>query len=288
MNNYESIANKICIVTGANSGIGKETTKQLVELDAHVIMVVRNKQKGLIALEEIKRTTGKNNIDLMLCDFASQKSIHNFAKQFLSKYDTLHILVNNHGSINPKKVITEDDLEMTFAVNHLGYFLLTNLLLDVMKRSAPARIINVASGAYEATRFNPLSDYNFEKRRYRGFKAYSESKLYNILFTYYLAEKLVDSNITVNTLTPGFVKTNFASTYKGMNFFNKLMSPLSQSPEKAAKKLIYLIASDEVKGITGKYFVKNKITETSKLTLDKPFQKELWDLSIKLTGIEID
>ncbi|NHJ40468.1 MAG: SDR family oxidoreductase [Asgard group archaeon] len=288
MNNYESIANKICIVTGANSGIGKETTKQLVELDAHVIMVVRNKQKGLIALEEIKRATGKNNIDLMLCDFVSQKSIHNFAKQFLSRYDKLHILVNNHGSINPKKVITEDDLEMTFAVNHLGYFLLTNLLLDVMKRSAPARIINVASGAYEATRFNPLSDYNFKKRRYRGFKAYSESKLYNILFTYYLAEKLVDSNITINTLTPGFVKTNFASTYKGMNFFNKLMSPLSQSPEKAAKKLIYLIASDEVKGITGKYFVKNKITETSKLTLDKTFQKELWDLSIKLTGIEID
>lgn len=285
MNNLVSLINKICIVTGANSGIGKETTRYLVELGAHVIMVVRNEQKGLEALEDIKRTTGKESTDLMICDFASQQSIRNFAKQFLSKYNQLHILVNNHGSVNPKKYVTEDGLEMTFAVNHLGYFLLTNLLLDVMKRSAPARIINVASGSFGAVRSNPLFDYNFEKRRYQGFKAYSESKLYNILFTYYLAEKLANSKITVNTLTPGFVQTNFASSYKGMKFFIKLMSPLSISPEKAAKKLIFLAVSDDVKEITGKYFVKNKITETSDLTMDKTLQKELWDLSNELTNV---
>ncbi|NHK31741.1 MAG: SDR family oxidoreductase [Asgard group archaeon] len=286
MNNLVSLNNKICIVTGANSGIGKEIAKQLVELDAHVVMVVRNKQKGLTALEDIKKTTGKDNIDFMICDFASQQSIRNFVKQFLNKYNQLHVLINNHGSMNPKKYLTEDGLEMTFAVNHLGYFLLTNLLLDIMKISTPARIINVASGSFGAIRKNPLTDYNFEKRRYSGFKAYSESKFYNVLFTLYLAEKLANNNITVNTLTPGFVQTNLASSYKGMKFFIKLMSPLALSPEKAAKKIIFLAASDDIKEITGKYFVKNKITKTSDLTMDKTLQKELWDISNELTCIK--
>jgi NAD(P)-dependent dehydrogenase (short-subunit alcohol dehydrogenase family) len=157
-----------------------------------------------------------------------------------------------------------------------------------MKKSSPARIINVASGSFGAIRSNPLNDYNFEKRRYSGFKAYSESKFYNVLFTLYLAEKLANNNITVNTLTPGFVKTNLASSYKSMNFFIKLMSPLAQSPEKAAKKIIFLAASDDVKEITGKYFVKNKITKTSDLTMDKTLQKELWDLSCNLTKIKME
>ncbi|MHA1171251.1 MAG: SDR family NAD(P)-dependent oxidoreductase, partial [Candidatus Heimdallarchaeota archaeon] len=141
---------KICIVTGANSGVGKETAKQLAELDAQVIMVVRNEEKGRLALEEIKAETGKTSLDLMICDFASQKSIRDFAKKFKEKYKRLDILVNNHGTMPSKKILTEDGIESAFAINHLGYFLLTNLLLDIIKTSSPARIINVCSGSYAA------------------------------------------------------------------------------------------------------------------------------------------
>jgi NAD(P)-dependent dehydrogenase (short-subunit alcohol dehydrogenase family) len=284
MKNQTHLENKVCLVTGANSGIGKEVAKQFLELGAQVIMVARSQEKGQIALDEIKTQTGKSTVELMICDFASQESIRSFADSFLEKYDRLDILVNNHGAMNRKKMMTPNDLEMTFAVNHLGYFLLTNLLLDTLK-SSPARIINVASGAYAATRKSRLSDYNFKKRRYSGFKAYSESKLYNLLFTFYLAKKLTDNGITVNTLSPGFVKTNFGNSYRYMKFFKKLISKIATPVEEAAMRIIYLATSPEVEAITGKYFIKNRVEETTSLSLDENLQEELWELSSKLTGL---
>ena len=154
---------KICIVTGANSGVGKETVKQLVNLDAHVIMVVRNEIRGKKALEEIKNTTGKDSIDLMICDFSSQKSIREFVQNFSKKYKQLDVLINNHGLMNYKRALTEDGFEMTFAVNYLGYFLLTKLLLNIIKKSPSSKIINVSSDAYAYVRKWSLDDYNWEQ-----------------------------------------------------------------------------------------------------------------------------
>ena len=275
---------KICIVTGANSGVGKATAEQLVDLDAHVVMVVRNIDKGKAALAEIKEKTGKDSLELMICDFSSQKSIRSFASKFLEKYDRLDVLINNHGLMVDKKTLSEDNLELTFAVNHLGYFLLTNLLLDLLRKSAPARIINVSSGAFAATRKWPLQDYNWDNRRFSSFGAYSESKLYNIMFTYYLADKLKDDQITVNTYTPGFTRSNFGKTNIIMKISNVLMAPMAKSPQKSAKTAIYLASSADLENITGKYFVKFESKETNEMTRNKEYQQELWELSEKLTA----
>ncbi|MBD3190177.1 MAG: SDR family NAD(P)-dependent oxidoreductase [Candidatus Heimdallarchaeota archaeon] len=274
---------KICIVTGANSGIGKETAKQLVELGAHIVMIVRNEEKGSVVLTEIKKEIRNASLDLMVCDFSSQESIRTFTQTFKEKYNQLDVLVNNHGALFGKRQLTPDGLESTFAVNHLGYFLLTKLLLDILKSSAHSRIINVSSGAYAAVRSWPLKDYNYEKRRYSSFKAYSESKLYNIMFTYYLADLLSETNVTVNTYTPGFTRTNFGKNTLLMRFFSVLLAPFANSPAKAAKTAIYLASSPEVENITGKYFVKCKQKETNPLSNNKEYQKELWELSEQLT-----
>jgi NAD(P)-dependent dehydrogenase (short-subunit alcohol dehydrogenase family) len=276
---------KICIVTGANSGVGKETTKQLAELDAHVIMVVRNKEKGQKALDEIKAETGQTSLDLMICDFASQKSIRDFAKKFREKYNRLDILVNNHGVMPSKKILTEDGIESAFAINHLGYFMLTNLLLDVIKTSSPARILNVCSGSYAAVRKIRLDDYNFVKRRYSWFKSYSETKLYNVMFTLDLAERLKNTGVTVNTFTPGFTLTNLGQSLRSMRLVTKLRARKAATPSDAAKIAIYFATSQEMEGVSGKYYMKMEMKGTTEIARDKKLQKELWDLSEKLTKI---
>ncbi len=274
---------KICIVTGANSGIGKETAKQLAELDAHVVMVVRNEEKGQKALIETKEETKKDSLDLMICDFASQKSIRNFVSEFMKKYKRLDVLVNNHGVMLPKKQLTENGLESTFAINYLGYFLLTNLLLEIIKSSSPSRIVNVSSGSFAAVRKIHLDDYNFDKRRYSLFKAYSESKLYINMFTYTLAERLKKANVTVTSFSPGYTRTNLGSTSLMMKITAKLSSFIADSSEKAAKHAIYLATSPEIDGVTGKYFYRYKIKEPTRIASNKQLQEELWELSEKLT-----
>ncbi|HUU77350.1 MAG TPA: SDR family NAD(P)-dependent oxidoreductase [candidate division Zixibacteria bacterium] len=277
--------NKICLVTGANSGVGKETAKQLAELDAHVVMVVRNETKGRQALEEIKSSTRKESLELMICDFSSQKSIRTFVSSFLKKNDRLDVLVNNHGLMSNKKIITEDGYESTFAVNHLGFFLLTNLLLDLLKKSAPSRIINVSSGAYGAVRKWSLDDYNWDARKFSSFRAYSESKLYNIMFTQELAHRLKDSKITVNAYSPGFTRSNFGKTNFIMKASLVLMFPFAKSPAKSAKTAIYLASSSELENISGKFFESSKIKKTNEMANDKDFRNELWELSEKLVQI---
>lgn len=274
---------KICIVTGANAGIGKATVKQLVELGIYVVMVVRNEEKGKQALEEIKTATGKDSMELMICDFASQESIRTFTSEFKKKYKKLHILINNHGLMTNKKRLTDDGFESTFGVNHLGYFLHTNLLLDVIKKTPGARIINVSSGAHAGAKKFNLDDYNFDKRHFFSFSAYSDSKLYNIMFTYHLAEKLKDTGITVNSYSPGFTRTNFNNYSLAMRIMTFFMIPLMKSADKAAKTATYLATSEEVANITGKFFEDMKEKSTSDLSYDKNLQKQLWDVSEKLT-----
>ncbi len=277
---------KICIVTGANSGIGKATAKQLAILDFHVIMVVRNEEKGRKALEEIKTEIGKNSFELMLCDFASQKSIHDFVKKFKEKYVRLDVLINNHGVIPSKKSLTEDGIESAFAINHLGYFLLTNLLLDVIKASSPARIINVCSGSYAAIRKIRLDDYNFDKRRYSWFKAYSETKLYNVMFTLDLADRLKGTNVTVNTFTPGFILTNLGQSLRSIRLITKLRARRAATPDAAAKYAVYFATSQEMENISGKYFMKTEMKEVTKLAKSRELQEKLWNLSVELTKNE--
>ncbi len=280
--------NKIAIVTGANAGIGKATALKLAEMGAHVVMVCRNKKRGEKALLEIQEIANKKNLDLMLCDFASLKSINNFVKEFKNKYQRLDVLINNHGLVSLIKSKTEEKIETTFAVNHLGYFSLTLQLLDVLKASAPSRIVNVSSSANYRIRKLEIDDYNCDKRNYQFMKAYQESKLYNIMFSFLLAEKLQGTNITVNCLHPGFVKTQIGLN----NFFLKLLTPLAKykgvTPDEGARTSIYLATSPEMEGVTSKYYHKMKERDPNKLAFDKEAQKKLWNLSLKLTNLQFN
>jgi NAD(P)-dependent dehydrogenase (short-subunit alcohol dehydrogenase family) len=272
---------KVCIVTGANAGIGKETALGLAKLGATVVMVCRDRQRGEEAQSEIKRKSGNDDVELMLCDLSSQRSIKQFAPIFAQRYDRLDVLVNNAGIVLREHSMTEDGLESTFAINHLGYYLLTNLLLDLLKKSAPSRIINVASAAHK---FGSL-DVNAwpTGRQYRAFGAYANSKLANILFTRELAQRLNGTGVTANCLHPGGVGTNL---FRGFpKFLQTLIKLVTISPERGARTSIYLASSPDVEGITGKYFARCRQQESSDASRNKVAARDLWNLSAELTGV---
>src|SRR5438046_3949167 len=196
---------KVCLITGGNSGIGKATALGLAKLNASVVIVSRDKDKGEATLIEIRSKSGNRNVDAMTADLSSQDSVRELAHDFKGRYKKLHVLINNAGIFLPKRVPTVDGLEATFATNHLGHFLLTNLLLDVLKASAPSRIINITSSAHRGTEMD-FEDLQGEKK-YSGFHAYSQSKLANVLFTYQLARLLEGAGVTVNCLHPGVART---------------------------------------------------------------------------------
>ena len=282
MNREASIEGKVSIVTGANSGIGKETAKALAKLGAAVVMVCRSRERGQQALDEVKKASGNENVELMLCDLSSQKSIREFAAEFKKSHARLACLVNNAGVLFRSRSETEDGIEATFAVNHLGYFLLTNLLLDLMAESAPARIVNVSSEAhkYGAINFDDLQN----EKNYRAFAAYSNSKLANVLFTYELARRLEGTQVTANCLHPGVVGTNlFRALPKPLGALFRLVT---LSPEKGARTSVYLASSAEVEGVTGRYFVKKAATRTSSASYNEDTARRLWDASAKLTGLD--
>lgn len=267
------------MITGANSGIGKETARVLAKKGATIIMISRNKERGETALKELKESTGSNNIELFIADLADPESIINAVTKFKEKYDKLDVLINNAGVTLSKKIITPLGYEKTFAVNHLGHFLLTNLLLDMLIKSAPSRIINVSSGAHTYAQLD-LDDINLSSK-YRGLRSYSNSKLANLLFTYELARRLEGTGVTVNALHPGFVRSNFGR--RGRKLYERILFDFARlfalSVEKGAKTSIYLASSPEVKEITGKYFVKCKPMKSSKASYDRESQKKLWKLS---------
>lgn len=273
---------KVCMITGASSGIGKTTAKGLAKLGATVVLVCRNKEKGNKTLEEIKSETGNDKISLLLADLSSQKSIRDLVDSFKTKYDKLDVLINNAGVIHNKRTVTEDGIETTFAVNHLAYFLLTNLLLDKLKAGSSSRIIIVASGLERQGKIN-FDDLQRENG-YSGFGAYNQSKLANVLFTYELARRLKGTGITVNCLHPGFVKTNLIRERRLVTF---LIQPLQMTPEKGAETSIYLASSPEVEGVSGKYFVSKKETKSSKESYDESISKRLWEVSAELTKLEL-
>jgi len=242
---------KLCLITGASSGIGKEAAVGLAALGAHVVLVARDRKRGEAAVAEIQSRSARQAVDLMLADLSSQQSIRELAAAFKASYPRLDVLVNNAGLIISPRQLTGDGIEQTFALNHLGYFLLTNLLLEHLKASAPARIINVAS---EAQRGGILDFGDLQgAKRYSSFRAYSQSKLANIVFTYELAKRLAGTGVTVNAVHPGAVATNFgASALGGVNWVVTLAKPFMLTAAQGADTLVYLAASPVVEGATAR------------------------------------
>lgn len=281
-------ANDLVLVTGGSAGMGKATATMLAREGAKVIILCRNKERGEIALENIKKESGNDNVEMMLCDLGSIKSIYAFAEEFKKKHKKLNVLVNNAGVIVPGRHETKDGFELQFGVNHLGHFLLTNLLLDSLEAGKPSRIVVVASGAHKVGKIY-MDDVNLTKN-YNVVRSYSQSKLANILFTYELSEKLKESGITVNCLHPGAVATQMGINRKtGFGkFITGLLKPFFQSPEQGASTAVYLAVSKEVEGVSGKYFYKSKPIKSSELSYDKELARKLWELSEKMTGFSFN
>ena len=280
MANYD-MTGKVCIVTGANAGIGKETALGLANLGATVVMICRDRDRGETAQREVKRRSGNDRIELMICDLASRKSIEQFANEFKQHYDRLDVLVNNAGVLMRERSFTEDGTESTFAINHLGYFLLTNLLLDVLKRRAPSRIVNVASTAHKYGKLD-IGGW-VTGRDYSAFSAYANSKLANVLFTYELARRLEGTGVTANCLHPGAVGTNL---FRGLpKLLQALIALVTMGPERGARTSIYLASSPEVEGVSGKYFAKRRQEKSSDESYDREAARRLWEVSQELTGL---
>jgi NAD(P)-dependent dehydrogenase (short-subunit alcohol dehydrogenase family) len=275
-----SMVDKVCLVTGANSGIGKATALGLARLGATVVMLCRDSERGEAALHEIEQKTGRSNLQLMICDLSSQKSIRDFASGFREQHDRLDVLVNNAGVLMPQRSITEDGLETTFAINHLGYFLLTNLLLDLLKKSAPSRVVNVSSAAHAYGHLH-LSDLQHEQK-YGAFRAYASSKLANALFTRELARRLEGTGVTVNCLHPGGVATSLFRRLP--KFLESAIRLVTISPERGARTSVFLASAPDVAGITGKYFVRCKEASCSREAQDDDLAQSLWAVSEELCG----
>jgi len=269
------------MVTGGNSGVGKETAVGLASLGGNVVIVCRNKNKGEAAWAEVKAKSGNENIHLMLADLSSLKSVRDLADAFKSKYDKLNVLVNNAGEILSRRHVTVDGLERTFSSNHLGHFLLTNLLLDVIRDSAPARILNITSEAHRGAKIH-FDDLQGEKN-YSAFRAYGQAKLANVLFTYELAKKL-EGTVTANCLHPGVVRTGFGHDDSGlMSLVIWIASPFFMSAEKAARAVTKLATSHELESLSGKYFSKVKEARSSEESYDEETARHLWRVSEELT-----
>jgi NAD(P)-dependent dehydrogenase (short-subunit alcohol dehydrogenase family) len=267
---------KIVLITGANSGVGRALALQSASKGSTVVMLCRNKDRGERAKEEIIQVSDNESVHLIISDMSSLDSIKTASEEFKSKFKNLHVLVNNAGISLPERELTLDGYEKVFATNHLAYFYFTSLLLDVLKSSAPSRIINVASNAHSEI---DLSDLMSEKH-YHYFKTYKRSKMANILFTYELAERLKGTNVTVNAVHPGVVKTNIYDTVHGFpGLIIGLMKPFFMSPDKSAEYIIPLMYEDEFNNVTGKYFFKTKVTLTKKGSYDIDSRKRLWDIS---------
>jgi len=285
------LTSKTCLVTGATSGIGLVTARELARMGATVVGVGRNPEKSAAIAAQIRQETGNPRVEYLLADLSVQADIRRLNDQFRAKYDRLHILVNNAGGFYMKRYETADGLEMTFALNHLSYFLLTNLLLDVIQSSAPARIVNVSSGASFGGQIN-FDDLQ-ATRRYAGWPAYSMSKLANVMFTYALARRLQSElrgapSVTANCLHPGFVASNFAKNNGRLyDWAMSLMKPITLPPEKGAQTSLYLATSPEVTGVTGKYFDdKQRNVPSAKISYDEAQQERLWQVSAQLTNIQ--
>jgi NAD(P)-dependent dehydrogenase (short-subunit alcohol dehydrogenase family) len=279
------LTGKTALVTGATNGIGKAAAAALAAMGAEVVLVGRNRALTEQTVAELKRSTGNEKIDHLVADLSVQAEVRKVAAEFLNSERPLHILLNNAGAIFPKRTESIDGIEMTFALNHLGYFLLTELLLERLRESGSARIVNVASAAHRAASHGIDFDDLEGRRRYAPFGAYGQSKLANILFTRELARRLRGSGVTVNCVHPGFVATRFAHANAIYNVAMALMRPFQRSIAKGSRTSIYLCASPEVATVSGEYFADCKIAKPTSHGRDDAAARKLWDISERMVGL---
>lgn len=265
---------RIVLVTGSTDGVGKETARQLAALGATVLVHGRDAQRCAATRDDICQTTGNPNVDCFVADLSSQQQVRQLAADVLARYDRLHVLLNNAGVILLRRQVTEDGLETSFAVNHLAPFLLTHLLLERLKQSAPARVVIVSSTAHYDGRidFNNLQG----ERRYNGVVAYKAAKLGNVLFTLELADRLKGSGVTANCLHPGVVTTKLLDTGWGWT---------GVSPAEGAALPVYLASSPEVETVTGQYFEQTTPYRASSQAYDVRLRQKLWEVSARLVGL---
>lgn len=273
-----SMNGKICLVTGGTNGIGKSTALELARMGATVVIVGRDAQKTSEVVQELRAASGNPNVDSLLADLSSQQEVRRLAHEFKNKYSQLHVLLNNAGAVFMQRQLSVDGIEMTFALNHLASFLLTNLLLDTIKASAPARIVNVSSNAHITGK---IEFDNLQGERRYSPRSYENSKLANILFTLELARRLDGTGVTVNALHPGFVATGFAKNNgKVIAALVSVFAPLvARSPAKGAATSIYLASSPDVVSMTGKYFYNSQVISAAPQATDLVVARKLWDAS---------
>ncbi len=275
---------KICLVTGATSGIGEVTALELARLGASVVLLGRSQARCEAALTRIQRETGSASVEYLLADLSSMAQVRQAAAQFLEKHSRLDVLVNNAGAVFLSRQLSADGIEMTFALNHLSYFLLTLLLLDTLKASSPSRIVNVSSDSHRGS----LLDFDDlqNQKSYFVMKAYGRSKLANVLFSNELARRLDGNGVVTNALHPGRVSTRIWEKGGPLNpLIGLVMRRFSIPPEKGAKTMIYLASSLEVEGVTGKYFTKCRAVPSDPASYDQAAARQLWEISLKLTGL---
>jgi NAD(P)-dependent dehydrogenase (short-subunit alcohol dehydrogenase family) len=275
---------KVCLVTGATAGIGKVTATELARRGATVYLAARDAARGAAAVEEIRRSTGNDRVELLLGDLSSQADVRRLAAAFLGKHDRLHLLVNNAGAVMSEMRLTVDGVESTFATNHLAYFLLTDLLLGALRAAAPARIVSVSSMAHRNADLD-LDDLLYQKRRFVPLSVYGASKLANVIWSHEVAKRLEGTGVTANCLHPGVVASNFGDSGPGwMRFGVKLIRPFLITPEKGAATSIYLATSPDVEKVTGKYFDKKKPVAYDKRADDPAIRRRLWEISEQLVA----
>ncbi len=285
-NTSGSMNGKVVLITGGTSGIGKASAVALASMGTEVVVIGRDEERGERATEEIRRESGNEKVSLMLADLAVQADVRRLAEEFQERHDRLDVLVNNAGLVQSQRTETPDGIETQLAINHLAPFLLTNLLLDLLKASAPSRIVTVSSDAHRWAKLD-LDDLQ-SRKRYRGMQVYGTTKLANILFTRELAERLEGTGVTANAMHPGGVNTNFGNNQRGpMSLLFRAFKPFMRTPEQGADTLIYLASSPEVEGMTGKYLADRKVKVASDAAYDETLQKKLWEASEELTGLKV-
>lgn len=282
----DELTGKTILLTGGTNGIGKVAALELAKQGAEIVLVGRNPEKTDQIVQRIKTESGNPHIDYLVADLSSMQQVRELGQKFLQKYPHLHVLVNNAGAIFANRTLTVDGYERTFALNHLAFFLLTNLLLDRIIASAPARIVNVSSDAHEGATMDFDDLQNQHHYGYGGYRSYGQSKLANLLFTYELARRLAGARVTVNAVHPGSVATGFGENNRGaMRVGMRIFHQFSLTPEQGADTLVYLASSPEVEGITGKYWTKCRAVKSSPVSYDEADQKRLWSISAQLTGL---
>jgi retinol dehydrogenase-14 len=277
---------KTVLITGGTSGIGKATAVAMAAMGADVVVTGRDLERGERALEEIRAESTGGSVELLLAELSVQAEVRRLADEFRERHDRLDVLVNNAGLVQSERTETPDSMETTLAVNHLAPFLLTNLLLDLLKKSAPSRVVTVSS---EAQRWGDIDFEDLQSRRkYKGMPVYGMTKLANIMFTYELAERLEGTGVTATCVHPGAVNTRFGTNNGGpMTLYFRIFKPFMRTPKRGADTVIYLASSREVEGVSGKYYSDRKWIEPKEIALDPEARRKLWEASEELTGLKV-